>query len=475
MFKIGYKSESGTIWFTLVMVIVSVCLPHPLLIVALLPLWVLVSRRIAAGAHNTARPPNDHDDHVTDAGRSVDNQGAPRLDRFVTSRHMTVNTRPIAVVTGTNSGIGFETAVGLAVEGYEVVVTCRTAELGMHTAERVRATAERRRHAQRKRSGTHSHYVHLPSPIVVDGSQPMECDNFAGIRDFVAWLDGKYGQRNVQVLVNNAGAMQRRLSFSRFEPQLESHVAINFLGPLLLTELMLPILERNGGRVVYVSSEAHRFPQMVLDQAGWLPGALRHGPNLHGSCVGILQGKLLQALEQLNQGEGAASGALAGATVWKAFARYGTSKLLNTYHAHVIARRYRNASEEAHRVYACSLHPGCVVTNFSNDLLHYRVLIHLLRYAMLLFLKTSREGAQTSLHCAMCPREELELYEPPVVLDKLSKTAPPAPRTAEAVSPYFVECRNKTAQMLLAYGWDVEEAEHIVAWGRRLVHLDETS
>ncbi|CAC9544622.1 short chain dehydrogenase [Leishmania donovani] len=438
--KLGYKSETSAFFVGAATFAACFFIPRRFLAAAI-PLWIVASRLLARGAVNHARP-------VTDAD-TADKQAQAR---FVMSRDMPLAKRPVAIVTGTNSGIGYWTAVGLAVEGYEVVVTCRSAVLTQQTAERIQQEAKRRRRAQPKL------YEHSPASVLVEGHLPVECDDFDSVRAFAEWVARKYAQRNVQVLVNNAGGMRKALGFSRLHPNLELHTAMNFLGPFLLTELLLPVLERNGGRVVYVSSEAHRFAQSLL-----LPGRFSVWRSIRAfpTCNGLIAGKLLNALKEVNQGAGKSSGPLQTSSTQHAFGRYGISKLLNTYHAHMIARRYRDVKDEAHRVYACSLHPGCVATNFSRDIMGGFVGM-IFSWASLLFLKTAEEGAQTTLHCAMCPRTELELVSP-------SGEKPTT--NADAVSPYFVECADQTTSMLRAYGWDVSEAAAILQWGRQQVGL----
>ncbi|KAK7197165.1 short chain dehydrogenase [Novymonas esmeraldas] len=437
---ISFKSEVAALWLCGAAVTAWCLIPRRYLVAAV-PLWMVASRLVARGATNRARPVSD-----------ADSADAQACARFVMSRDMPLAKRPVAIVTGTNSGIGYWTAVGLAVEGYEVVVTCRSAVLTRQTAELIRQEAERRRLAQPQR------YAHSPASVLVEGHMPLECDDFSSVRVFAEWVAAKYAQRNVQVLVNNAGGMRKELGFSNFHPDLELHTAVNFLGPLLLTELLLPVLEKSGGRVVYVASEAHRFSQALL-----LPGRFSgwKAAGSFTSCNGLAEGKVLNALKEVNRGRDRASGPLQTPSMRHAFGRYGTSKLLNTYHAHVIAHRYAETKDEAHRVYACSLHPGCVVTNFSRDLLN-GVANAIYVWLSLLFLKTAEEGAQTTLHCAMCPREELGLVAP-------SGEKPSA--SADAVSPYFVECADNSRSMLYAYGWDVSEAAAVVQWGRQLVGL----
>lgn len=424
---IGYKSETGS---TLLAVAAfgAACFFPMKSILCGIPIWAACSRFLARGARCRVCP------------QYLDAQKKEKPFH----KGMTLNERPVCIVTGTNSGIGYHTAVGLAAEGFEVIITCRSEQLTVQTAKRIQAAAEKLRQSSKKK------YANAPEGVVVVGRLPIECDNFASIHAFVRWFTGAYRGRNFQVLVNNAGCMRQDLSFSAFDPQLELHMAANFLGPLLLTELLLPMLEGNDGRVVYVSSEAHRFPQSTLE-GGTFGLWKKKDPK-----KSLVAGKLINALKQVNQGE-KASGPLSVNSTRNAFIRYGTSKLLNTYHAHHIARRY--AKHTKGRVHACSLHPGCVVTGFQRDLVRSPFLARLYEMMGLLFLKSSEEGAQTSLHCAMCPRSCLELVSPAKGAESV------------AVSPYFVECSEKTRAMLLGYGWDLDEGEEIVRWGKSIVGL----
>lgn len=428
---IGFKSELCTVALSAVTVAAAPFLGLRGLLYAL-PVWAVGSRLLARGSRNLARPPQSE----------LDLLQRPALSG---------RRRPVAIVTGTNSGIGYHTAVALAAEGYEVVITCRSAVLTLQTAEQIEAAAQARR---RERPGRYGGAA--PEDVRVVGQLPLECDDFASVRAFAAWVAQTYADRPVKILVNNAGGMRSGLCYSAFNPELELHTAANFLGPLLLTELLLPVLERTpGSRVVYVSSAAHRNAQVALEDGGL---AAAFSPSV------VPAGRLAAAVRDLNRGTNS-SGPLHGYSVKAAFSLYGVSKLLNIYHAHVIARRYqkqRGSGGGVHRVYACSLHPGCIASNFQKDLIHSGVLNAVYKLFGLLYVKTPEEGAQTTLHCALCPIEELELVEPAAGKGKAS---------AQAVAPYFVECRNQTAAFLSSYGWDIKEAEEIVAWGKKTVGL----
>lgn len=443
MVMIAYKSEVGAVVLAAAAVAAIPFVPRGFRLAAV-PLWAALSRMVARGATNKARPADYK------APAEVQKQSP-----FVVRPDMEIKERPVAIVTGTNSGIGFFTAVQLALEGYLVVATCRSERVAGNTVSGIHKTAEKERRANPQK------YKNVPETLfVIPGI--IENDDFQSIRSFVGWFQRRFDGYNLVLLVNNAGAMQKALTFSRHNLQIETTTAVNFLGPMLLTELLLPLLEQHGGgRVVYVSSEAHRAGQAFVDKSG--NNAANNGLRFSGS----LQGRMLDAVQAVNNGKDGASGPLAGSSTIENFRRYGVSKLLGIYHMHHVARRYMNA-DPAKRVLACSLHPGCVVSNFSNKLLggERSRRARLFRRLGLLFLKSSEEGAQTTLHCAMCPKEELELvYPTPAKGEEATKKA------EEAVSRYFVECGSHTHRMLLPCGWDVEEGEKLVAWGKTLVGL----
>ena len=146
----------------------------------------------------------------------------------------------VCVVTGSNSGIGKETAKALARMGATVVMAVRSRERGESArAEIVEA------------SGNEDVYV-------------MVCDVSSkdSIAAFVKKLEARYDR--LDVLINNAGAV-----FGRREDSvdgLESTLAVNYLGPFRLTLELLPLLRRSApSRVINVSSGMHKTGKMDLD------------------------------------------------------------------------------------------------------------------------------------------------------------------------------------------------------------------
>jgi NAD(P)-dependent dehydrogenase (short-subunit alcohol dehydrogenase family) len=154
-------------------------------------------------------------------------------------------TGKVCIVTGANTGIGKETALGLARLGATVVMVCR---------DRERAEAAQREIKQKS------------------GSQRVElmlCDFSSqnSIRQFAQTF--KQQHERLDVLVNNAGVVVRVRSMT--EDGLESTFAINHLGYFLATNLLLDVLKKSApSRIVNVSSTAHRFGK--LDINGWPTG-----------------------------------------------------------------------------------------------------------------------------------------------------------------------------------------------------------
>ena len=147
----------------------------------------------------------------------------------------------VAVVTGANSGLGFETALGLAAHGAEVVLACRDEERGADAAGRIHAR--------------------LPGATVAVSR--LDLADLASVRLFAAEFFGNHvGQ---DILVNNAGVMalnERRTTADGFEMQFGT----NHLGHFALTGLLLPALvARPAARVVSVSSGAHRIGRIAFD------------------------------------------------------------------------------------------------------------------------------------------------------------------------------------------------------------------
>jgi NAD(P)-dependent dehydrogenase (short-subunit alcohol dehydrogenase family) len=165
------------------------------------------------------------------------------------------------IVTGANSGIGKETALGLAQIGARVVMVCRNAEKGKAALEEIR-----------RESG--SSQVDL---LIADMSSQ------ASVRALAEQIRQKYPC--LDVLVNNAGgaAWARTLSAEGFEVTL----AANYLGAALLTLLLLDLLKASApARIVNVSSSESQDARLDMQD-------LRFERRKYSAVAAYRQSKLL--------------------------------------------------------------------------------------------------------------------------------------------------------------------------------------
>ncbi|MBK8599074.1 MAG: SDR family NAD(P)-dependent oxidoreductase [Holophagales bacterium] len=170
-----------------------------------------------------------------------------------------------AFVTGANSGIGKAAARSLARLGARVVLLCRDEARGRDAlGELRRETGNRRLELVR-----------------------LDVSDLGDVRRVAASLAGE----PVDVLVHNAGVLpDRRVTTP---DGLELTLATNLVGPFLLTGLLVPALERAGGRVVHVSSGGMYTQRLDVD------GLFRGGPDPFDGVVQYARTK--RALVVLNE------------------------------------------------------------------------------------------------------------------------------------------------------------------------------
>lgn len=144
-----------------------------------------------------------------------------------------------ALVTGANTGIGYETARALAAQGAQVILACRSRERGEAALAKIRQEQPQARLS-----------LHL-----------LDLSSLAQVRRFASEIQEHYPQ--LHLLINNAGVMMppRGLTEDGFELQ----IGVNYLGHFLLTQLLQKRLEETpAARVITLSSIAHRRGQIDL-------------------------------------------------------------------------------------------------------------------------------------------------------------------------------------------------------------------
>jgi NAD(P)-dependent dehydrogenase (short-subunit alcohol dehydrogenase family) len=146
----------------------------------------------------------------------------------------------VAVVTGANSGIGFETARALAARGARVVLACRDPGRGREAERRIREAAP----------GADVRFA------------PLDLGSLASVEQLAKELGA--AEPRLDLLCNNAGVMMPPLG--RTADGFELQMGTNHLGHFALTGRLLPLLRRGeGARIVSVSSLAHYWGRIDFD------------------------------------------------------------------------------------------------------------------------------------------------------------------------------------------------------------------
>lgn len=154
---------------------------------------------------------------------------------------------PTVVITGANTGVGYELALGAAKRGAQVAMVCRDRERGEAAKLRIEKAAPR------ATVGLH----------LADLAKQREVRRLAGE------LDARYPR--IDVLVNNAGlvARERRLT----EDDVETSFAVNHLAPFLLTTLLVDKLVASApARVIVVASQVEARGRIHFDDLQLVSG-----------------------------------------------------------------------------------------------------------------------------------------------------------------------------------------------------------
>lgn len=232
---------------------------------------------------------------------------------------MTNNSNKLCMITGANSGIGLATAHELAKQGLHLVLVCRDEEKGKAAQSDIIT-----------QSGNGK--VDL---LIADIS------SLTSVRALADTFNSKYDR--LDILINNAGVMnaKRKTTVDGHEEQF----AVHYLGPFLLTHLLLEKLKSSApARIINISSKLHSKGTINLAD--------------------------LQAEEQ-----------------YKMWGTYGASKLAVTMFTYRLAEHLKGSG-----VTVNCLHPGVIGSNIGNTPAWIKW-----------FMKSPETGAKTTVYLATSP------------------------------------------------------------------------
>lgn len=159
-------------------------------------------------------------------------------DRF-TSADVADQSGRTFLITGANTGIGFETAKVLAANGARVLLGCRSESKATDAMSRIRAATP-------------------------DADLAFVALDQADLSSVRAAAEVVGAEARLDVLINNAGIMMPPYELTA--DGFESQFGVNHLGTFVLTSLLLPQLaDGTSGRVVVTSSIAHKGAKIFFD------------------------------------------------------------------------------------------------------------------------------------------------------------------------------------------------------------------
>lgn len=159
-------------------------------------------------------------------------------------------TEQIALVTGANRGLGFETCRQLAQQGIHVILSSRDAAKGQAAVEKLKAEG------------------------LTVSYHPLDVANSESIKRLAQFIQKQFG--HLEILVNNAGIFidpQDSAAGSIFQASLDTlrtTYETNVYGPLQLCQALIPLMQLQGyGRVVNISSGMGQLSDMNGGSPGY--------------------------------------------------------------------------------------------------------------------------------------------------------------------------------------------------------------
>jgi len=271
-------------------------------------------------------------------------------------------TGKLILVSGGTAGIGKETAATLYSLGADVIITGRDQQKGKDAAEEIKSRKTIDPAVKNSRLGL-LEYMHLDMADIND------------IKRFAKEFLAKYPV--IDILINNAGMINT--DFERTKQDLEMTVGVNLIGTMYLTHhLFEAVRKAPQGRIINVSSVGYILEHFV--QIKTKDG--ERGPEDF-------------LVERIRRKED-----------HYPFFVYAKTKLGVILFTQYLAKLIEQNNIKNLKV--ATLHPGSIATDiYHPDSLFFNISRRIFYPILVLFLKSPRDGAQTTLCTACMPFEEL--------------------------------------------------------------------
>lgn len=255
----------------------------------------------------------------------------------------------VFIVTGANTGIGYEVAKQIAMMGGSVILACRSEDRAVQAIRRMN-----KEYKEVKEKGSdgivdleelHLEYMHL------------DLASFQSTKDFVEAF--KKTGRKLHVLVCNAGVSKAK--FEKTDDGFEVCLQVNYLSHFLLIGKLLPVMKESGDdvRIILVSSDLHKWTKYDISQM-----------NYNGDPA-----------------------------KYSMLTCYGRSKLYQVMQMFCLQHRLKHTNFSV-----TSLHPGDVDTEIMREYTDSRAYQMLIGFSRLIgILRAPLEGANSILYAALNP------------------------------------------------------------------------
>jgi retinol dehydrogenase-12 len=244
------------------------------------------------------------------------------------------------IITGANSGIGKQTALNLLSENAKIIFACRNKSRAL---ELINSLSKNKQNA-----------------IFIE----LDLCDFNSIKTFSNIIIKNYPK--IDILINNAGAQP--IEFNLTKDKYDIYLQGNFLGPSLLTFLLIPHMNKNS-RIINVSSLGHYFSDL----------------NEEINNNNIIFNDLERFKKKYYSNE-----------IGK-FNLYFTTKLMIIFLTEFLAEFF---IKNGNLIKIVSLHPGIINSEYLRFLNNYKIIYKIFIFVQPIwnfFAKNCEEGAQTQL------------------------------------------------------------------------------
>lgn len=246
----------------------------------------------------------------------------------------------VVILTGGNTGIGFETALDLAKRGAKMILACRNLEKANKAAAKIQIL---------------SNNEHIETEL-------LDLSDLNSVREFSKRMNSKLNQ--LDLLINNAGIMM--CPYWKTKQGFEMQFGTNHLGHYLLTNLLLELLKKpKTSRIITVSSRAHY---------GYLP--TKNGFSMNWEDINWTK------------------------NYWSV-AAYSQSKLANILFTKELASSLAGTNITAVCLHPGAVRTELMRYTGEGLFFWFPYFMKSIHYIYAVVSKSPKEGAQTTIHCAV--------------------------------------------------------------------------